>query len=479
MSTKAFIAAALALADEEKAEARVDLSDGLFSRQLEVWHDPERVKCVLAGRRGGKSNTAVPWLVEGAQQHSGTVNPYISITRKHAKLNFWPLVKAVCKLAEPDCRINEAELTVTFSNDSIVVLGGADKINELEKYRGMKTARAVVDECGAYPSESLKYLIEDVLEPATMDVRGMILMVGTPGPTMEGYWFDITGPHAVGDIPVYRWDARDNPYIPHAEAELEDVLRRRGWSWDNATFRREYLAEWCEDTGELVFPVTERNHIEELPTRAANGAEINHTAWRYVIGIDVGYVDATALVVLAAHPQLPEDYVVSAEKHRRWLVDELAARVGELREEYAGAACVIDTGGMGKIHAEELRRRYGMPLIPAEKRERESRVRLARDRIIAGRTLFVLPGCQPLLSETAVMGWDKDKRLPNPDAEDHATDAFLYAFGHLHNYVHKTPGIKPKYGTKAYFDEEAKRLLEERVNKYTNNQGRTPWRQVH
>src|SRR5690606_13469177 len=121
--------------------------------------------------------------------------PYISITRKHAKINFWKLLKRIAKRLDANAKVNESDLTIDFPGGGTVWLGGADKIDELDKYRASMCPLAVVDEMQRFPSDSIVYLLEEVIEPALFDTGGPLLESGTPGKVMSPsvYWWKVTG----------------------------------------------------------------------------------------------------------------------------------------------------------------------------------------------------------------------------------------------------------------------------------------------
>lgn len=458
----AWLRAALLLATSTVAQAEqaepveppsCDLREGLHAKQLAYFDDPAPVKCAKAGRRAGKSVANTRIVTAGAIEVPEALNFYISITKAHAKQNFWGYLKTAALLSGHEHKVSESELTITFDGGGQVVLGGADNIAEIEKRRGSKVNKAVVDECQRYPSDALQYLVEEVLEPATMDVGGQIALSGTVGLTQRGYWYDLTGPAANGATPVHDWTVLDNPHIPHAGAWLEALRKRRGWTEQTPKYQREYLAIWVVDEDALAFPVAPHNFVDKLPTHTPHGVWLPPQLWRHGLAADIGYVDAVGLTVTAAHPLLRDQYVLFAEKHERMLVDQLAARILELRRFWPAAHLVFDTGGMGKQHAEELIRRYHLPIEAADKRDKASQVRITREGLQGGRVKLLtrlewpavrgeerrpdlMNPCQPLVEEWAVMGWKDDaKELPDPNAVDHASDSTLYNLRRLRHYT--------------------------------------------
>lgn len=417
---------------------RRPLQDTLFAAQRRVWDCTARFYAVLFGRRTGKTFLAAAKLVFSAKRMRGGLFVYLALTQRSARLIVWPIIRALAEREGLGQFLHEQTLTLgPLPNGSMIICTGTDDMRTIETWRGTKLAGVVVDECGSQPDSLLRYLIDDILRPALLDVQGWLMLCGTPGLVMAGYWYELTGPAALGNVPVFHGTVYDNPTIPHAARELAAMCDEKGWTRETPTFQREWLAVWCEDAGALVFPLGPANHADMLPVRSRTGAPLSLDGWRYVIGVDVGVVDATAIAVVAAHEHDPREWVISTEKHSRWIVDQLAGRLRELLAIYPSTPVVLDTGGMGKLHAEELQRRFGLPIRPAEKREKESAIRVTRDLLLAGRIVVLSgPANDALRDEWAALGWDKTGRLPNPNAThgDHASDATGYALRTLRHY---------------------------------------------
>lgn len=407
-----------------------------------IWDAKNPREYLRMARRVGKTHYLVRKGTSIAARGAATaMNPYILPTHKSCRLAAWPLAKRIILRHFPEAVINETLTTITLPVGGTLVFGGCETLSDVGRWYGMAFEVAIVDERGNFPDAVLVELDDEALEPSLMDFGGVFAAAGNPGRVLRGRWYDQTKDGERDDTaPLYIGDARDNPFLGQpAAAYFEAVKQRHGWTDQNPTFRRQYLGEWVEDAEGLVFPVTLRNMIDALPQRSIAGGMLPEQQWRYVIGVDVGYVDATALAVVAGHPLDNREVVLSTEKHERWVIGQLAGRLRELRAEYPSAAIVLDTGGMGKIHAAELMRRFGLPIIPAEKREKESAVRITRDLLIAGRVVLVEgPGNDAVLDEWSVLGWDDDKRLPDPDMPDHASDAVGYALRYLRHYGSKS-----------------------------------------
>lgn len=442
---------------DEQNEA-VDLREQLTDKQLEFWEswdkpDGQRglsptVQALLCGRRAGKSTLLAFWLVDGAiKAPRGSYCVYVSITREHAEEAMWAQIVDAATLTGVPFTKREGRW-IRFAGGGKLLLAGCDTKREINKFRSKKIYRVAVDECGALRASLLQYLEDDVLEPACMDLGGQRVYSGTPGPFPLGWWFETTRTRKEGErgeVPVWRWNATQNPHVYRgrggAAAYFAETRARKNWHETHPTFVREYLGEWYMDIGELVFPVeVGRNTIDTLPTHTPAGAWLDPARWRFSIGVDLGYVHASAFVVVAAHPGLAErTFVVESSKHVGWLTPQIRDKLRALRKKYPTSVVVADTGGYGKPIVEALRGLWGMAVEAADKRDKAGQIRLCRDAVLAG-TVQVLDGEQndALRSECRVMGWDpEDKTQPNPLAEDHAIDAWLYATRRLRHYTQK------------------------------------------
>lgn len=443
--------------------------------QVAFMQDERRVRKLLTSRRWGKSEVLVVELARPVLYVPGAWAVYITKTRKNARALAWKTLKRVLDDAGHRYKANESDLILEVEGGGSILMGGADKITEIEKYRGFPFAIAIVDECGVYPSDLLRALIDDVLEPATVDYDGRMVFAGTPGPTLEGVWYQMTGPQAEG---VHRGTLRDNPYLrADVERFLAELRESKGWSEDHPTYVREYLGLWVQDDSVLVFPFSvERNGYEPsasgphgLPTHTTTGHRLTLRDWVVVVALDAGYVDANGYAVVATHPNVRESYIIATHKRRKQLIEQAAREIRTLLERYSiegqEPRLIVDAGGMGKIHAATFGRKYGLAVIPADKRDKPSSISLTRDDTLSGR-LKVFAGEQndAVRGEFAVLGWDKKREGIADGQEDHATDAALYALRDLRNFTQAPPPSEPEKGTGAWWKKQ-ERLMEESLEK--------------
>lgn len=426
------------------------LSAGLFSLQLEVGNDPAMTRAMMCGRRAGKTYFAPRW---NADIGPGELACYVSVTLKQAKLTMWDEMRRVADMVGG--KANSSDYTVRLPNDGLIVVGGCDDKRDVDRWRGFpKVKKWFVDECGAWDDLILRSFVMDVAQPAMVDVDGEMIMSGTPGLIPEGLWYELTGPESTQTaIPVHRWTMFDNPALPNAAAVAAKIREQNGWGEDHPTYLREYLGRWSTDESVLVYPwVQERNEVDRLPFIRTD------PGWLWVLGVDVGYVDANAYVLWGAHHNDPDEYVVEAKKIPGQLIREMADEIRMYQRRFPGVVVVVDSGGMGKQHAEELQREHAIPVIPAEKTERLSAMRVVRDRLHSGRIRTLAGACDPLLSEWRKLRWNERRDDLEKNQEDHAADAARYGHRRLRHYLYEPRRHAPAYGSPEWAAAEEARM---------------------
>lgn len=424
-------------------DAIIDAMRGeLIPKLQEAWDDPSDTQYLKTGKRMGKSEYIGRRLVAGALLHPRSTNPYITPTSKQARLLFWPILKRIVERHVPDAKVLDHEMSVKIPDHGTIIAGGCECESDIGRWFGIPFAVAALDECGTFPPY-LKSLVEEGIEPSTMDFNGKMILSGNPGNAPHGYWYDCTGPSRRSLVPLYEGDARDNPHIPDPHGFFEKKKLQHGWTDTHPTFRRMYLGEWANDPTALCFPFDEaRNTIDHLPERSLNGGLLHQSGWRFVIAADVAGVGVTSIVVVCSHPLDPRMFVWSSESHVGWLPEQLVERVVAIREDNSHGydmsvgPFVVDVGGLGSVHAVHLSRNARMLFEAAEKHEKRSAIRSTHDELLAGRIqLLAWNKTAGLRGQYGVLEWDDNHEHWKDGPPDHEADAALYGFRRLRHYT--------------------------------------------
>ena len=245
----------------------------LFAQQAAFIKDPRKLKAALCSRRAGKSHMAGCYVIAEALKHPGSTVPYVALTRGHAKRIMWKTLLDLTRPYSP--QVNLTELRITLSNGSDIVLAGANDEATAEVFRGQKFPLVVLDECASFRSH-FKEMVEEVIEPALIDLNGTLAMIGTPSAACKGLFFDAT---TRSDSPysLHKWTILENPFIPHAQSWLDERMKERGWTQDTPAYRREWLGEWVASTDSQVYAFSrDKNLAKGIPNKLD-----------YILGIDL------------------------------------------------------------------------------------------------------------------------------------------------------------------------------------------------
>jgi len=412
-----------ALLLKQYSAKRVDYLSQLFPKQRSFVVDPSTRKTALCTRRAGKSEAAGRILGIAAQAKPGEIALYISLTRDSAKRIMWPVLSRLNRENGLGWEMAESSLSIKTPEGSTILLVGADAINFMDRLRGAKYSVVVIDEGQSFGSH-LQTLVEDVLEPACLDLQATIYILGTPGPIPNGFFYDATnGKHGYS---VHKWSVLDNPFMPHAKGFIEQMLKARGWTTNNPTFRREWLGEWVIDLDALVYRFRrERNIYSEIPS----GVTISR-----VLGIDYGWNDKTAFGIVSYSDELPDIWIEHSESHAEMIPSDIAIRIQRLVSLYHPSIIVADTGGLGKSITEEMIRRYGIPIKAAQKTEKMTNIHLMNGDFIDGH-LKVHASLGELMGQYETLVKD-DKGNEQAGLSNDECDCNLYAYREAKAYAH-------------------------------------------
>jgi hypothetical protein len=216
---------------------------------------------------------------------------------------------------------------------------------------------------------------------------------------------------------------------------MEEILKRRNWTKENPTYRREWLGEWVLDLDALLYKFNrQKNTVSERPSGIA---------WTNILGIDLGFNDATAFVVMSYSESSKQSFVIHSEAQSEMIPSEIAEKTKSLMERFKIASIVADTGGLGKSIAEELRRRHALPIKAAEKVDKATRISFINGDFI-DRNLFVLSHCNALIEQLETVA-KNDKGLEDDRTPVDLCDAMLYAYNESKHWSFepKDPKLNP------------------------------------
>lgn len=425
-----------------------------FGPQRDALADESRWQAWPCGRRAGKTQAGEWWLIDGALTVPRSQWFYVSTTIKRAARTVFDELALLSKSVGG--KPNYSTHRVAFPNGSKVHVTGVEHKRMADDLRGMpRVGGYQLDELQDWDDELLRYFYDSVVFPSLADLRGKVLISGTGG-APRGFWYEATQPGSSWS--VHRWTPFDNPHLAEGEAAalVAKAMRDRGCDESDPSIQREFFARFVADLTRQIFSVKRPDNIwTELPELTC-----------YSVGVDVGTVDATAVVVWGWHPQHRGLYLVRYDS-LRGLTSSGQMELVRTSYEWARArgsvyALTADPAGGGAPLILELSQRYGLPIVAAEKRDKAAAAVLLRNDLRNG--TVKVPDDAALISALERPEWDPDNVGSAVSAKIHwpdVADAALYGYREAYEYLSREPAPTPTVEQQRR--QELDRLVDETV----------------
>lgn len=456
------------------------LRKGLTPPQTNCIAARNRRKLYHAGRRGGKTTLLVCEALIAAFEHPGeTVLVLEKTLTTQSAIEFWHEIKAVDERYGIGCSFHETNKLATLPNGSVVHMQGSDTEDAADKVRGSRYALVIIDEAGTFRSSVLKYLLEQAVEPALLDLEGSLIVAGTPNRRKVGPFYEMS--QGADGFVAFNWSMLDNTALPivpvgsNTEAEraawreqqLAELCTRRGWSRTHPTFLREYMGVWAEDVGGGAYHINaEINVIDDFAIERDD-------KWTFFIGSDLGFNDPCALVTWGRRKGDPYLYVVRSESRPHLPPTRWAAWAQSWRETYrelgAVGGQVADTGGLGKGYVEQARESFNLIFEPANKREKLSHIDFVNGDLTSGRIKIFRRACAELIGDLQELPMNEEGTDVADGYDDHEPDAFLYSHPLASRFQWKgleRVSERPERGTEEYWRRQEARMIEDLEDTY-------------
>lgn len=476
---------------------------------------------VRCPRRAGKSYGMAALALWLGESRPGSRILIISLTLKSTRDNYWASapggIFAQNEKYGLNLRFHHTDLSWVHENGSRGRLAGAETLGDIERIRGALAEAdvAIVDECKSFSPELLSQLIRDVLLPGLMTRDGILVLGGTPGSIPVGTFYEATHAAARTDtglptcVPIdeynrgiygpmtstqkdglwrlHTWNIKDNTGTDRTKRQWIRALadkERAGWGDDHPAWRREYLGEWVTDATDLVYSWAgarasgvDCTWIPEKTKANPSGLPPDLGPWRFVLGLDLGYVDDSAFVLCAYSEKTQEMRHVYDFKAPGMTMDDFFGEIFDVIEKYGRPdAIVADTAGGGsKMLVETLNQRYGLGIEPAKKTEKQDHIELVNSDFMAGR-IKIIPGSD-LAHELSGLQWDlsRDSKMvlartgrlrEDPHCPNHLCDALLYLYRYSYHFWSVIPELSgPEPGSPQWWREQEEAQLHKALSR--------------
>lgn len=482
MSRVAELAARLA---EHKAElarkyaARHWIPHPLHPKQREFLALRQR-EALFGGAAGGGKTDAL--LAGGLEYVNRRQFSALILRRTYPALKLRGSIMARAKewLGSTDAEWHEQDKVWRFPSGATLQFGYCNDENDLDRYKSAEFHYIAIDELTEWPELWYGFLFSRVRRLAG-DTIPLKMRAGTNPDGLGAEWVrrrfgipesEIVGAPIVGPDRVFMpARAEDNPSLDLLE--YEKSLEAMTGSRTSARFQQLRWGRWIRSGEGLVYGSysPSRNIIEHAPRRPdGTSALTNH-----VLAMDYGYSNATSFNVLGWREHDPVVYVLKSYKKTNLTPSDAALEAQTLEKAYAFDKIVGDVGGLGKGYAEEARKRFSIPVEPADKNNKRGYIDLFNGDLARARVLLVESETKDLQAEMAELPWDVDRKAEAKGFANHCTDGTLYGWRACSAYHEAPVEERPKPGTAEALAIEEERILEERIAEVEKGRGREWW----
>jgi len=396
-----------------------------------------RHRAALCTRRAGKSMGEAIDMLEVGTLFPNSRQVYGGLTVSTVFDIIWDIFLELDEEYKIGIKPLKADYKIIMPNKTQIQLFGLDASQkQMRKILGRKLRKATIDEAGSITT-GLEKIVKQAINPALADLRpySWLSLIGTPENIPNTYFEKVTTGNDL-DIgwSIHSWTAYENPFMKNQWTEEVAEMKANNPEVVNASwFKTHYLGQWCTDEEMLIINFKEsRDYVTEFNKN-------NEFDWYHILGVDIGYNDATAFVVLITSPYSDTSYIVEAFKQEEMDFTDVANTIKAICSRYPIDYRVID--GANKQGVQEIINRHGIQLESAEKQDKNIHLRLLNDDLKMGKVKLVRNKTEALADEWKALVWkDEMKEKEDDRCQNHLSDAALYAWRKSLHFI----GLKMK-----------------------------------
>jgi len=422
--------------DEDFQQFRI-LKQGHNVQQRIILDSCRRILC-MAGRRAGKTEGNILKITSVAIQDNKNAL-IVCLTHENAINMYWKgLLESFEGLGYSIEKQDRTEGLIQLSNGSMVSLKGNNTITDREKFRGFAWDIVVIDEVQS--QHSLPYLINDILEPTLIDRDGTLMLTGT-GPRVRGTYWEVLWNDEKKQASKYNWNLSVNPFIKNHAKILDQIKEEKGLTDSSPLFQREYLGMCVYDDDAQVYRLTDANYFDDNQLTQWIASQPRGDLM-FSAGLDYGYEDSDAFVIVLFSKVTQEKFVIFEHKGNRTGVTELADKMKEgiayvnMNPIFASIPekhfyIYADTGGAGKKISYELQTQFALPTLDAYKANKDFAVEILQEEVRTG--LFKVRPTANFADEALKTVWKRNEKdeltriIDDDTYHPDTTDAVLYS----------------------------------------------------
>lgn len=297
----------------------------LYDKQQELFDNNfDRTIMAMCGRRSGKSELNQRIILKHALKNRESICIYINRNFDNAISQGYDTLVKLLDTLHVDYTGSRGNGVITLFNGTEIFYRGANNTVDVDKFRGVsKMACAIIDEAGHL--KGLRYLLTEILQPATIDIAtSQIILTGTP-PRTKNFCYHLWH-NQDASVKRYNWNFFSNPFIPNRDEVIPEVAKLNGVEENSAFIRREYLGDMdALDDDAKIF----KNY-----KKATTLPDNNKTYDRLLFGVDFGYEDDCAIVAVLCDKTNKVLYELGSWHAPHKATSEIAAELRKMVDKY-------------------------------------------------------------------------------------------------------------------------------------------------
>lgn len=414
-----------------------------FTIQNRILDDKgSRFKALNATRRGAKSNTEAMDHIEVCDMYPKSRTVYMGLTLDSVTEIIWDVFKEFNEKYSLGLKFNGTKKIIFYPNGSRTRLFGLDSnARQMAKILGQKLRKVSIDEAGSITVNLEEFCFQKV-RPALIDLapNSWLTLLGTCENIPNTYFQKVTeGGCTNFDWKIYRWTSHENPFVAKQwEAEIAEITLKNPKALETSAFKTHYMNQWCSDDDLLIIPASAMKMIDSLPNLGTR------KEWAFMLGVDLGYNDATAYTLLAFNWHYKASIICMTFKSTEQDLTDVANVINQMKKDYGLTHIVVD--GANKQGVEEIKKRHNLHEIEiAEKLGKATYLRLLKDEIIQEKVEFIKDATDDLKTEWQSLQWkDKMKLVEDGRCQNHLSDSTLYIWRKTYTMRAEEPVKIPK-----------------------------------
>lgn len=297
----------------------------LYDRQQDIFDNNfDRLLMAMCGRRSGKSELNQRIILKHALKNKESICIYINRNFDNAISQGYDTMVKLLDTLHVEYTGSRGNGVITLFNGTEIFYRGANNTVDVDKFRGVsKMACAIIDEAGHL--KGLRYLLTEILQPATIDIAtSQIILTGTP-PRTKNFCYSLWH-NQDASVKRYNWNFFSNPFIPNRDEVIPEVAKLNGVEENSAFICREYLGDMSAlDDDAKVF----KNY-----KKATTLPDNNKTYDRLYFGVDWGYEDDASVVAVLCDKTNKVLYELDSWHAPHKATSEIAAELRKLVDKY-------------------------------------------------------------------------------------------------------------------------------------------------